>query len=96
MAIVEGYKQESMYGLVAKTIVYCGEVAVSGVLCALMKYGFFSWGHCIDNLFQEATAEDQGKLAKEYPLTVSLPKDCNDDRDEKEINRISKLSNGKI
>lgn len=64
--------------------------------CALMKYGFFSWGHCIDNLFQEATAEDQGKLAKEYPLTVSLPKDCNDDRDEKEINRISKLSNGKI
>lgn len=50
--------------------------------------------HSTDNLFQDATAEHQGKLAKEYPLTVSLPKDCNDNRDEKEINRTSKLMSG--
>ena len=50
--------------------------------------------HSTDNLFQDATAEHQGKLAKEYPVTVSLPKDCNDNRDEKEINRTSKLMSG--
>ena len=63
--------------------------------CVQMKYGlFFPEGHCIDNFFQEATNGHQGKLAKEYPLAASLPKDCNDDRDEKEINRISKLMGG--
>ena len=71
-----------------------GEVAVSGVLCADEIRFFFPEGHCIDNFFQEATAEHQGKLAKEYDSAVSLPRDVNDDRDEKEINRTSKLMGG--
>ena len=65
--------------------------------CVQMKYGFFfPEGYCIDNFFQEATAEHQGKLAKEYDSAVSLPRDVNDDRDEKEINRTSKLMSGRI